>query len=84
MKQYKGYYIDHVYFNSEAEIDAFVEKKAVEAYKMAIELFASAAASDLMARSIYADEKAEALVNQFGYTWEQVEEIETSVYKNIA
>lgn len=30
MKQYKGYYIDHVIFNSTAEIDAFIKKQAVE------------------------------------------------------
>ena len=29
-----------------------------------------------MEYSIYADEKAENLVNNFGYTWEEVEELD--------
>lgn len=81
MKQYKGIYIDNVIFNSEAEIDAFLERKAVEAYKMAVELFAT---FHDMAHSIGADEKAQVLADQYGYTWEQIEEIEIGVYKAIA
>lgn len=78
MKQYKGYYIDHVIFNNEQEIDTFLEKQALDAYKKACELFVQ---HSTMANSIYCDEKAERLVNTFGYTWEQVEEIEIEVYK---
>lgn len=80
MKQYKGLYIDNAIFTSEAEIDAFLEQKAVEAYKAAVQLFATFHDID---HSILADEKAEALVHQHGYTWEQVDEIETGVYKSI-
>ena len=76
MKQYKGLYIDHVVFNSEADIDAFLEGKALEAYKAAVAMFVSH--SD-MEHSIFADEKAEILVNRFGYTWEQLEAIELEI-----
>lgn len=81
MTQYKGYYIDHVYFNSKADIDEFIKNKAVEAYKRAVQLFAW----DMNhARSIYAGEKAEVLVKQYGFTWDEVEEIEISVFKEMA
>lgn len=80
MRQYKGYYIDGVIFHNEQEIDKAIERQAVDAYKLAVELFA---VKSTMANSIYADERAERLVNQFGYTWEQVEEIEIEVYKSL-
>lgn len=78
MKQYKGYYIDNVIFNNEAEIDAFLEKQAIDAYKLACELFAE---RPTIENSIYCDEKAERLVNQFGYTWDQIEALEIDAYK---
>lgn len=81
MKQYKGYYIDNVIFNSTEEIDSFLEKQAVDAYKMACKLFAE---HRTIGNSITCDEKAERLVNQFGYTWEQVEEIEIEAMKEVA
>ena len=81
MTQYKGCYIDHVIFNSKADIDRFLKEKAVEAYKIAVEIFAF---RRNMESSIYMMEKAEVLVGQYGYTWDQVEEIEIEVYKNIA
>ena len=78
MRQYKGYYIDKVIFNNEEEIDAFLEMQALVAYKIACMQFMW---NNTMENSIACDEKAERLVNQFGYTWEQVEKIETAVYK---
>lgn len=78
MKNYKGYYIDGVIYKSEAEIDKFLETQAVEAYKTACWYFNKEMS---MEASMYADEKAEILVNKFGYTWEQVEEIELEVLK---
>lgn len=81
MKQYKGYFIDNVTFNNKADIDTFVERQAVDAYKKAVEMFANH--SD-MEHSIYADEKAEYLVKEFGYTWEQIEAIEIETLKAVA
>lgn len=81
MRNYKGYYIDKVIFNNEAEIDAFLEKQAVDAYKMAVTLFVECSN---IGNSITCDEKAERLVREFGYTWEQVEEIEIETMKAIA
>lgn len=81
MKQYKGYYIDNVIFHNEEEIDAFVKQQAVESYKKAIKYFCE---NSTMSASMYVEEKAEVLVNQFGYTWEQVEELEIQTMKEIA
>ena len=81
MKQYKGYYIDNVIFHNEKEIDAFVEKQAVVAFKNAVRFFCE---QPTPGNSMYQDEKANILVNNFGYTWEQVEELEIQTLKEIA
>jgi len=81
MKQYKGYYIDKVIFNNEQEIDDFIKSEAINAYKKAVELFVQ---HSTMENSIYCDERAEVLVNQYGFTWEQVEEMEIEVMESIA
>ena len=78
MKKYKGYYIDKVIFNSEKEIDEFIEKKAVDSYKTACRIFAR---HSTMEASKICSEIADRLVKQFGYTWEQIEEIEIEVFK---
>ena len=54
MKNYKGYYIDKVIFNSEKEIDDFLKNKAVNAYRQAVELFAI---HSTMENSIYCGER---------------------------
>lgn len=81
MRNYRGYYIDNVIFNSKEDIDNFIKAEALRAYKSAVELFAIH--SD-MANSIYCNEKAEILVNQFGYTWEDIEAIEIETLEAIA
>ena len=81
MRNYRGYYIDGFTFKNEQEIDAFIEKQAVDGYKRDVKLFA---ADPSMEGSIAAGESAERLVKQFGYTWEQVEAIEIEVYEAIA
>ena len=80
MKNYKGYYIDKVIFNSKADIDAFLKKQAIEAYKTACWLFAK---NKDMDSSMYADQKAEILVSEFDFTWDQVEALEIEAYKSI-
>lgn len=77
MKQYKGYYIDKVIFNNEKEIDEFLEKQALEAYITACKIFNSHCTIE---SSISCDEKAQILVNNFGYTWEQIEQLEIQAY----
>lgn len=81
MRKYRGYYIDGVVFKSEKEIDDFHRESAVGAYKTAVELFAS---HPSMERSNYVHERAVMLVEIYGYTWDQVEELEIEVYEAIA
>lgn len=78
MKKYRGYYIDHVVFDSESDIDNFTKKQAVRAYETAVEVMMHRLSMESVA---YAHEKAEILVKEHGFTWEQVEEIESSVYE---
>lgn len=73
MAGYKGYCIDNVIFSSKEEIDIFLKNQAVEAYKTAVELFVNH--SDL-ANSGNCDKKADILVNRFGFSLEDVEELE--------
>ena len=81
MKNYKGYYIDKVIFNSKADIDQFLKDQAVEAYKKAVEYFTT---HPTMEASLYCHSKAEILVNQCGYTWEQVEALEIATFEATA
>ena len=39
MKSYNGYYIDHVVFHSEDEIDAFIKKQAVDKMGLLVKCF---------------------------------------------
>lgn len=73
MKQYRGYYIDKVIFNNEQDIDAFIKSEAVRAFKRAIIWFMNDCS---MANSIYCDELADKLVNNFGFTWDEVDTFE--------
>ena len=80
-RQYKGMYIGSGCFNSKEEIDRFLENQAVYAYEIACEIFMKDKDYEAAA---YADEEAERLVNQFGYTWEQIEAIEAEIYEKMA
>ena len=71
MKQFAIY--DGVIFHNEKEIDDFRKEQAVKDYKIAFELFI---VHQTMKYWNYAHEKAENLVNNFGYTWEEVEELD--------
>ena len=81
MTQYKGYYIDNVIFTSKEDIDIFLKEKAVKAYRVAVELFNN---NRNLEYSMYCDQCADVLVNNFGYTWEQVEALEIAVLEAIA
>lgn len=77
MMKYRGYYIDHVIFHSKADIDAFVKKNAVNAYRRACRMFAE---SPSMECSIYCHEQAQRLHDDFGLSFSEIEEIEISAY----
>ena len=77
MTQYKGYYIDHIYFNSNAEIDANIKQQVVEAYKRLIRYFADHSTMDV---SIKCSEASDRLHNIFGFSYEEIEAIEIAAY----
>ena len=77
MKQYKGYYIDHVYFNSESDIDEHIKAQTINAYKIACEMFAIHAD---MEHSIYASKIADRLYD-LGLSWDEIEKIEIEAYQ---
>lgn len=76
MTQYKGYYIDHVVFNSKADIDNFIKKQTLERYIRECKRFAEKPSMEL---SKIMDETA-AHLRKYGYTWEQIEQIEIKAF----
>ena len=77
MTQYKGYYIDHILFQSKAEIDAHIKQKAVEEYQRRIRYFAN---HSTMEACIFCSEQADLLHNSFGFSYEDIEAIEIAAY----
>lgn len=73
MTTYRGYTIDNITFNAKADIDSFVETQAVDAFITACRIFNK---EMTLEASIYADSKAQYLIEEFGYTPEQLEKIE--------
>lgn len=77
MTQYKGYYIDNIYFHSKAEIDAYIKQKAVEEYQRRIRYFAN---HSTMEASIFCTEQADLLHNNLGFSYEEIEKLEIAAY----
>lgn len=73
MEKYRGCYIDNVYFHNEKEVDEFLKNKAVESYIMLIQLFTEKPQFEYAAM---VEKQAENLVKNFGFDWEQIEELE--------
>lgn len=78
MTQYRGLYIDHVYYNSKSDIDEAIKQREINNYKMRCEIFAL---RKTMEASIFADEQAEKLHNEFGISWEELEQMEIEAYQ---
>ena len=77
MTQYKGYYIDHIYFNSKYEIDDYIKQKAIDEYQRRIRYFANHSTMEV---SIFCIEQADLLHNNFGFSYEEIEAIEIAAY----
>ena len=78
MINYKGLYIDHIYYHSKEEIDEAIKQREIENYKMRCEIFAM---HKTMEASIFADEQAQKLHDEFGISWEELEQIEVEAYQ---
>ena len=81
MKKYRGYYIDKVMFSCEADIDQFLKEQAIEAYKIAVELFAKRHSIE---SSEYACQKADILHSEFNLGWDEIEQIEINTLEAMA
>lgn len=79
-RYYRGCYIGNGAFRSKAEVDRFLEENAVAHYKLVCELFAEVPSVE---HASLCNEEAERLVNQFGYSYEQLEEIEAEVFRTV-
>lgn len=77
MKQYKGYYIDKVIFNNEAEIDAFIKKQTIEHYQQLCRMIATRASFELVALMTPYETK---LHYEYGLTYEEIEQLEIEAY----
>ncbi len=75
------YTIDHIIFNSKADIDEFIKAEAIRSYKVAMKLFYR---HSTMEASIYAQNIAERLHKQFGMDWTEIENIELEVLDETA
>lgn len=80
-RQYKGCYIDGVIFTSKQNVDNFLKEQTISAYVNAVKMFAD---DHTMASSMHCDETAERLVDMYGFTWEQVEQLEIETLKQIS
>lgn len=77
MKQYKGYYIDNVIFNNETEIDAFLKKQAIEKYQLLCKMFLEDSCMELVVMMSPIEER---LHDEFGLSYEEIEQIEIEAY----
>ena len=75
MKKYKGYYIDNVNFTSEKEIDEFLKKQAVDRFAKLNRIFSK---NPSMEASVLCDQQAQKLHDNFGFSWEELERMETA------
>ena len=77
MKQYRGYYIDKVIFNSKEEIDAFIKKQTIEKYQQLCRMFAKDASMALVAMMHPYETR---LHDEFGLSYEEIEALEIAAY----
>lgn len=81
MKQYKGYSIDGVQFKSESEVDSYIRDMRIFALKLEIIKFFEEL--DYNASERVKNLESE-LINDFGLTWKEVDEIETETAREVA
>lgn len=72
MKQYKGYYIDHVTFDKESEIDEFIKNETKRKYEMLCKMFSNNPSVELSAIMKPVMEK----LHDFGLSYDEIEQIE--------
>jgi len=77
MTKYKGYYIDGAIFNSKEDIDTFIKGETIKKIKQLYEMMTNPRynAPELMAISNMITDREIILHNEYGMTWEEIENI---------
>ena len=76
MRQYKGVYIDHVFIHNKQDVEDFLKRRALEAFKNAHELFYY---SPTYAMGIECERCAGVLHDKHGMSWDEIEELEAKI-----
>ena len=76
MKNYRGYYIDGICFNSKADIDNFIKAQNIKSMQIANEMMLRSTGDTAMAHSIRAQKYAEYLHDHCGMSWSEIEAVE--------
>ena len=77
MKQYKGYYIDGVAFNSKAEIDEFIKAQNIKRMNQFNRMMLKATTpARMMAANAEANKVARYLHDYCGMSWAEIEDAE--------
>lgn len=78
MKRYKGIFLDGTVFQTKEDVDRFLREEAVRSYRTSVEVFARRCSFEAAA---WAADKAERLNREFGFSWEEIEQIEIETLK---
>lgn len=78
MRQYKGYYIDKVTFNSKEDVDNFIKTQLIDRYKKLCVMFSENVRIELIPIMQGIEDK---LHDDYGMTYTEIEQIELSIYK---
>ena len=78
MTKYRGYYIDHVVFNSKKEIDEFCKNELIAGIKEYTKMMFSSrySASEKLTLSQWVSDREKQLHEEFGRSGEEIEELE--------
>lgn len=77
-REYKGKYIGPGCYSTKAEIDQTIKESKIDYMKILVEVFA---ATGNRAAAVALADYQERLVNEYGYSWEELEAIEAEIYK---
>jgi len=81
MTKYRGYYIDHVVFNSKKDIDEHVKNELIAGIKKYIKLMFAPSSSrysdaEIMKLSSWISDKEKVLHDEFGMSYDEIENLE--------
>lgn len=81
MNRYRGYYIDHVVFNSREDIDKQVKKDRIRKLEKYTAMLDSPrySSAEIMTIMSYMMDVERLLVSEDGLTWEDIEQLEIEI-----